>query len=192
MPEFAGHAAAAAIRRRSSGAMPKLVALSAKGGTVDRQLSVDIGMDDHITRPIAPRDLLREVDRVLQAPCVGQNVDPAPQTWNRAPYLDLANHLGHARLEGTLVQLRAHCEALLRTLTDPNPDGEAIRHQAHDLSSVAGMLGFEALSRICRDILALPTEASRHAMLPSLEASLRRAIAVLARHVASVQVDVAA
>ena len=192
MPELAGHAAAAAIRRHGGATPPKMVALSAKGGAVDRELSADIGMDGHIARPISPPDLLRAVHRVLHPPRVARRADPAPETWNRTPYLDLVHHLGHARLEAALVQLLAHCKAMLRVLVDRDAADDAVRHKAHDLVSMAGMLGFEALSRRCLDLLKCADEASRRPVLSSLETVLRRTIAVLTRHVASVQPDIAA
>ena len=192
MPDLAGHATAAAIRRPGGATPPKLVALSAKNGLSDRELSADIGMDGHIARPISPTDLLRAVDLALRPSSATSKVGDAPETWNRAPYLDLADQLGHGRLEATLVQLLEHCEVLLHALVDQSATEDTIQQKTHDLASVAGMLGFDALSRRCLDVLALTTSVSRRAMMPSLEAILQRTIAVLARHVASVSTSVAA
>ena len=191
MPNLAGHAAAAAMRR-SSATPPKLVVLSARSSAVDRELSADIGMDGHIARPITPDDLVYEVAKVLQPARVAPHPGMGPETWNRTTYLDLANHLGHDRLEATLAPLLAQCEGLLGVLVDRHRIEETVSREAHDLASVAGMLGFEAVSRRCLDVLAAATSASVCEMLPRLEAILRRTIAVLKRHVASVQTSIAA
>ena len=151
MPGIDGHAAVAAIRRRDEGRIggwrtPQVVALSSRDGADVRERSLAVGMTDHICRPIGPTDLIREVARLL-ASCPPAGL--LAQTWCRETYLDLVDRLGINRMRGFLGSLLDYCETMRDALANEEASDRDLRRQAHDLVSVGGMLGFEALSRAC-------------------------------------------
>jgi signal transduction histidine kinase/DNA-binding response OmpR family regulator len=79
MPEMDGLAATAAIRRREAhGSGPRLpiIALTAHAMAGDREVCVEAGMDDYLTKPIKRDDLLRALERVM-APG-----EPAPRPFD--------------------------------------------------------------------------------------------------------------
>jgi two-component system, OmpR family, phosphate regulon response regulator PhoB len=44
----------------------KIVLLTAKGQTVDREKGIEAGADDYIAKPFSPLELMRKVDEILE------------------------------------------------------------------------------------------------------------------------------
>ena len=174
MPGLHGHQAAAAIRRQS-GAV-RLAALSSHSEPDDRRRSAEVGMAAHISRPIAPRALLREIERVFCQP-----IEARPDPWQRKLYEEWASRLGTDRMRGFLLNLRDQFVAL----DDLAADGEvdALHRLAHDCASTSGMLGFLEVTRRCRAVLEGPT-TGREAR-DALQTALEDAIDCLDHHFAA-------
>ena len=143
MPGLDGHQAAAAIRRQSD---VRLAALSSHGEPDARRRSAEVGMAAHIARPIGPRALISEIERVFCQPHQAR-----AEPWQRHLYAEWTSRLGHERMRGFLLNLRDQL-ALLDDLADDG-EREELHKVAHDLASTAGMLGFLEVTSRCRAVL---------------------------------------
>ncbi|MFI5177647.1 MAG: response regulator [Vicinamibacterales bacterium] len=155
MPEMDGLSATVAIRQRErvSGGRVPIVAMTAHALIGDRERCLESGMDDYLSKPIRPADLIRAVEQIAErgprgaraSAGVAQN---APEAVSAGAVFDEQAAL--ARLEGD--------RALLRQLigifrTDARPlmaairqavaagDVDALRRPAHTLKGSLGTLG---------------------------------------------------
>jgi CheY-like chemotaxis protein len=79
MPELDGFEVVQAIRERErtvGGHLP-VIALTARSRQEDRERCLAAGMDDFLTKPIRPAELLAAIDRLAPAPGVSRPVQPA-------------------------------------------------------------------------------------------------------------------
>ena len=79
MPELDGFEVVQAIREREQtvgGHLP-VIALTARSRKEDRERCLAAGMDDFLTKPIPPAELLAAIDRLAPAPGVSRPVQPA-------------------------------------------------------------------------------------------------------------------
>ena len=74
MPELDGFEVVQAIRERerTAGGHLPVIALTARSRKEDRERCLAAGMDDFLTKPIRPADLLAAIDRLAPAPEVSQ------------------------------------------------------------------------------------------------------------------------
>jgi signal transduction histidine kinase/CheY-like chemotaxis protein len=70
MPKMSGLEASARIReaQHKSGRPIPIVAMTAHAMSGDRELCLGAGMDDYISKPVAPKDLLAKLDQLLNSP----------------------------------------------------------------------------------------------------------------------------
>jgi CheY-like chemotaxis protein/HPt (histidine-containing phosphotransfer) domain-containing protein len=79
MPELDGFEVVQALRERErtvGGHLP-VIALTARSRNEDRDRCLAAGMDDFLTKPIRPAELLAAMDRLVAAPGVSRPVQPA-------------------------------------------------------------------------------------------------------------------
>jgi two-component system sensor histidine kinase/response regulator len=148
MPELDGFQVVRAIREREStagGHLP-IIALTARSRKEDRERCLAAGMDEFLTKPIRPADLLAAIDRVLSAHSSRQS-----RSWDLldAPVL-LAACGGDPTLLSKMCQtLITRIPAHLAALRDAqrNQDAPRLREAAHkccgmvsEFSTVAGDL----------------------------------------------------
>ena len=191
MPRMDGLQATAAIRRLGGrrGAVP-IIALTANALTDQLQLCLDVGMNDHVTKPIERDTLLSAVDRWLAA---GAELDselpsdsPLPAETSKAavpasdgvPVLNraaldmLADTLGADALPrfvtGTLAEL-----ALRVDRVDTAETAKAAAADAHAMVSLAGNVGLMELSGLARKVQHACEQERSDA--PALKAQLREA-----------------
>ena len=81
MPEMDGFEATRAIREEESGTNRHIpiIAMTAHAMTGDRDLCLAAGMDDYISKPIRPSDLINLLKRTSATPA-----NPATPTWRQA------------------------------------------------------------------------------------------------------------
>ena len=79
MPELDGFQVVQAIRERerTAGGHLPVIALTARSRKEDRERCLAAGMDDFLTKPIPPAELLAAIDRLAPAPGVSRPVQPA-------------------------------------------------------------------------------------------------------------------
>jgi CheY-like chemotaxis protein len=63
MPELDGYEVARQIRRTSAGREALLIALTGWGQTADKERALAAGFDHHFTKPVAPDQLQRLLQR---------------------------------------------------------------------------------------------------------------------------------
>jgi len=70
MPKMSGLEASGRIReaQQKSGRPIPIVAMTAHAMSGDRELCLGAGMDDYIAKPVAPKELLAKLDRLLYSP----------------------------------------------------------------------------------------------------------------------------
>ncbi|HET9265012.1 MAG TPA: response regulator [Vicinamibacterales bacterium] len=151
MPEMDGFQATARIRADPRfGALP-IVAMTAHATTEERQRCLAAGMNDHISKPIDPDQLIATVSRFYAAAAPGAPTDRPAHEDERLPHIEeLDVPAGLARVGGKLRLYRS----LLRQFVEQQGDAVAgiaralARHDralarriAHSLRGVAGNLG---------------------------------------------------
>ena len=154
MPGMGGIAATQAIRALPFGTALPIIAMTANVLPDQIRAFREAGMDDHVGKPINRHDLRTKLERWLEAR------RDAPALSDQKPLLDnttfdtIAGLLGPAKTLSTLQKLVVELE----TRFVPSLGQEAherFGRDAHVVTSVAGMLGFNELSRCCAEILAL-------------------------------------
>ena len=65
MPRMGGHEAARALRQRFSASELPIIALTAAALVSERQQALQAGMNDFVTKPIDPQQLLRALATAL-------------------------------------------------------------------------------------------------------------------------------
>jgi hypothetical protein len=98
----------------------------------------------------------------------------AGDIWNVADFLEIQSIVGRERAETLLRSYIMFLGRTLLSLEGEARDARQMRESAHDLKSMSGQLGFEALRRFCDGILAKgagPTEAADRQFLALIKAS---------------------
>ncbi|MBP2300267.1 hybrid sensor histidine kinase/response regulator [Azospirillum picis] len=192
MPRMDGLQATAAIRQLGGrrGAVP-IIALTANALTDQLQLCLDIGMNDHVTKPIERDTLLATVDRWLDlresdagtAPADAAPVPaPAPASGPGSamlPVLSLTTLAGLFEtlgaealprfVAGTLRELALHADRICTAAS-----AQEAAADAHAMVSLAGNVGLQELSRLARSVQRACEQAEPE--LPALTAELRDAV----------------
>ena len=92
MPELDGFQVVQALRERerTAGGHLPIIALTARSRSEDRERCLAAGMDDYLTKPVRPAELLAAIDRLVRAPGGTHGVSPPGprETEERRPLLD--------------------------------------------------------------------------------------------------------
>ncbi|MGB0466966.1 MAG: ATP-binding protein [Pontibacterium sp.] len=170
MPIMDGYEAVKRIRSNRDFDQLPVVALTAHAMSGDRQKSLLLGMNDHITKPIDPDELLDTLDKWInqgqrQSATLPEKAEESPQTTpeaelpDRLPglnyaaglsrvsqdvdfYLSLWEHYD-AHYKNLLTEIKAHLDA---------GDLKGLKAYAHALRGVCANLGGEELQHIAGDI----------------------------------------
>src|SRR5271166_4294730 len=81
MPELDGFQVVRAVRERerTAGGHLPIIALTARSRKEDRARCLAAGMDDFLTKPVRPAELLAAINRLVRAPGGSHEVSPAGQ-----------------------------------------------------------------------------------------------------------------
>lgn len=170
MPEMDGYQATGAIRKDGRFKELPIVAMTAHAMTGDREECLRAGMNDHVTKPIDPDELLRTLCKWI--PAGEREVQPreivteGEAVWPHADLPDMPGidtKAGLARVAGNadlyrqilLRFRRANANAvaeLRRALDDGDSDGA--QRLAHTMKGVAGNIGANAVFEAARDLEA--------------------------------------
>jgi two-component system sensor histidine kinase/response regulator len=197
MPEMDGLEATSRIRRRWSAERLPIIAMTAHAYEAERQRCLDVGMNDHIAKPVDPALLVATLDRwlnprnasIVAAPVSEAASEPADGLPASLPPFDL--DAGLRRMNGKRVLLRKLIVNFGDTFADAMPTlrGQITsgavadaRRLAHTLKGAAGALEIHAVfnaasqveAALAADVLdGLEDRLDRleQAMLPALAAS---------------------
>jgi CheY-like chemotaxis protein/HPt (histidine-containing phosphotransfer) domain-containing protein len=158
MPELDGLSATERIRQaeRSAGGHVPIVAMTAHAMAGDRDRCFAAGMDDYVTKPLHPHELVDAVERAV-APQRSARVAPGPA--GSAPAFDMGR--ARARLGGDrqllremIAIFRAESPATMTAIRKSTTSGDisGLRESAHALKGSLGTLGalqaFQAAQRL--------------------------------------------
>jgi two-component system, sensor histidine kinase and response regulator len=166
MPVMDGFEATRLIRKKHSAKELPILALTAAAMVQDRQASLDVGMNDHIPKPIDPELLIEKLmqwipHRARKSPLGSSNTEAADSAAAVSPTTLPA--LDGFNLDGALRRLGGNATLLTKLLrqfaTDfaqaPNAakqlllagDGAAAKKEIHRVKGVAANLGAEQLAQ---------------------------------------------
>jgi CheY-like chemotaxis protein len=172
MPEMDGYEATREIRRREDGRRTPIVAMTAAALPLDRQRSLDAGMDDHVVKPVRGRELESVLTRFLDpAPAAAPAVSPADGIGETAAAMGDA----FARVADAFL---ADATASIRMLhgAAASDDGRAVAALAHRLKGSAGIVGARTLADLCQGLVDDPADPA-----PRIDALDRELALVRAR-----------
>jgi CheY-like chemotaxis protein len=155
MPELDGFEVVHAIRKREQtvGGHLSVIALTARSRREDRERCLAAGMDDFLTKPIRPADLLAAIDRLV--PAHGVSAPHHPAAGNSVNLLDPVAVLAACGDEEEA--LRGMCRAFQTYLPDRLAEvGDALR--AQDAPRLR-----EAAHKLCALLFAFSTTAGNAA-----------------------------
>ena len=101
-------------RLRATGDVPVLM-LTARDGEIDRVLGLEMGADDYVTKPFAPRELVARVRAILRRSGAGPRESPEVLTVGG---VEVDSGRREARVGGRVVALATREFDLLRYLAD--------------------------------------------------------------------------
>ena len=185
MPVMDGYRATGELRRNESTFRLPIIAMTAHAMAGDRQKSLDSGMNDHVTKPVNPQELLSTLARWIEprfrgkpATVSGLTQTPLPE---RLPGFDM--DAGLDRLSGNT---RSYANLLRRFADDYHDateelarlldmgDMEALRHQVHSIKGVAGNLGATEVEKAARDMELAIVQGEKN--IPELLGNLAAAL----------------
>ena len=156
MPELDGLGATRLLRADPTLPRLPIIAMTANAMEADRQACLDAGMDDFISKPFKPAELLRLLrlwgrgeDSEAEPPPLAA---AAPQVFNRADGIDRVG--SEAVLLRLATQLFSQRPPAPEAISERLAAGERVeaRRLAHSLAGSAGLLGFERLSNRARQL----------------------------------------
>jgi len=173
MPELDGLSATISIRQheRASGAHTPIVAMTAHAMTGDRERCLAAGMDDYLSKPIRPAELIAAVERIAargssREPSPSVPVGPpAPAASGNGLLFDpkhaLARLGGDRQLLRQLIRIfRTDARPLMAAIKRTAADGEAdgLRRSAHALKGSLGTIGAPRVAETARRLELLAQE----------------------------------
>ena len=194
MPGMGGIAATQAIRALPYGAALPIVAMTANVLPDQIRGFKEDGMNDQGGNPINRQDLRAKLERWLVARHDTPSMPDHTPVFDDATFATIAELLGPARTLSTLQKLVIELET--RFVPPYGPEAhERFNRDAHVVTSIAGTLGFNDLSRCCAELLALrPGDdigfaAAARAVVPVKEATSRRVLAMINERTAAASPD---
>jgi two-component system sensor histidine kinase/response regulator len=150
MPGMDGHEATRRLRANPALAGLPVVAMTAHAMARDRQLCLDAGMNDFVTKPFEPRELFKVLARWLpRARVVPATAAAPPVSFELGLHRCMGRRDLYARILRCFVDTHGDdavqlCQALA------GDDRARIERLAHSLVSTAGVIGADGLAELAR------------------------------------------
>ena len=189
MPAMDGLEATRRIRALPAGRDVPIIAMTAAAMSQDRSASAAAGMNDHIAKPIDPRELAVTLARWIRTPRDTPPAAPAQATVRDDDIAELERALPGVALRDALARVRGNIALyrrllaffgerrrdIARRLAQLDADGnfDDLYLEAHDLKGEAGNLGLVAI-RTSADALGNALKGDDHAHVPELTRALVR------------------
>ena len=191
MPNMDGYEATRRIRANPAFAHLPIIAMTADAFEAERQLCLDVGMDDHVAKPVDASHLLSVLARWVGARRVSRSAGTSGAATGSAPAESrsfdvpamLSRLNGNRALVKRLLQLfvRDFASASSEISAAINSDDQSIvRFKVHTLKGVAGNLSAAALRAAAEALetsLADPDRARAPALIAPLTQALQEALA---------------
>lgn len=169
MPEMDGLIATSHICQEWSALeRPRIIAMTANAMQGDRELCLDAGMDDYISKPIRVEELVRALSKcqqVLESSRRSEVLDLAAFQMLR----EMVNHdqILEKVIDSYLEDSPKLLQAMQLGITLPNGTSatekiEELQRAAHSLKSSSATLGAIALSQLCKELEAITFELNNH------------------------------
>ena len=170
MPEMDGYEATREIRKDQRFRDLPIIAMTANAMAGDREKSLEAGMNDHVAKPIAPRELFETLSRWIEPGAWQTDTDDTPHDAGRAtesPLPEVAGinmELGLSRVAGNKKLYRELLQKFQRDFTSATQeikaalaadDKQTAQRLAHTVKGVAGNIGAEALAQAATELDAL-------------------------------------
>jgi len=137
-----------------------IIAMTANALEGAREQCLAAGMNDYVSKPFNPGDLVAKLDRaaaavrpVAAAPSASPTARPSPPTFDPARLDELKELLDGPKFAGLIAQFAESIETRIKRLTELLGQSnwpEAAR-EAHDIVSISGNVGAERLSALARE-----------------------------------------
>ncbi len=178
MPEMDGLEAARRIRQMFSGKLrPRLIAMTAAAMQGDRELCFEAGMDDYISKPVRPEELVRALEQCRPRP-VPETAQPPAEPPTRPEEKDediasaLSASLGFEASPDILLDLVTlflqETPSLMDTIRVGLAEGDwpAMIRAAHTLKSNGATFGAEKLRELAAQIEQNGREGKTESLAP--------------------------
>jgi PAS domain S-box-containing protein len=193
MPELDGLSATVTIRQRerASGRRVPIVAMTAHAMTGDRERCLAAGMDDYLSKPIRPADLISAVERIAAGrPPVPARPADAPASTGQSALFDRSFALARLGDDRQLLQqliriFRTDARPLMASIKRSAAAGEAdaLRRSAHALKGSLGTIGAPRVADTARRLELLAQAAdfvNASAVVSQLDDEMRQLDTLLA------------
>jgi two-component system, sensor histidine kinase and response regulator len=197
MPVMDGYEATRSIRSRPAWRTLPIIAMTAHAMVEERERCLALGMQDHISKPLDPAGLLRQLQPYVPADprptpepqeASGRVAEDTPLAWPVWEGIDVPDALqrcgGERLLRDNLAlfaQLYAGHGEHLRTVAAAGPVSELVR-EAHTLRGLGLQLGMASLAAAAEELehgAAGPAGATRDAQVSRLADELELRVATL-------------
>jgi len=187
MPVMDGHAATRKIREDERFRGLPIIAMTAHAMAGDRERCTESGMNDHLSKPIDPKQLTRVLSEWLEL-CSEESETPEEQSLELPALRCFHTGAGLSRLNGNkklyrklLLQFQEDYRETSKQLGDlARHDPKQAAALVHTLKGVSGSLGAERLFKSCLRFEEADEE-QREVRLLSLQSELETALLELSR-----------
>jgi signal transduction histidine kinase/DNA-binding response OmpR family regulator len=164
MPEMDGYETTRIIRQKEKSAgegnRVPIIALTANALREDRQVCLDVGMDDYLSKPLESKNLKQSIARWLrpqesQLPVTVNDVEAQQKSIDKSAFNQLRKDLGQLKtmtlIDEFLLDLPEKLVSIRRSVL--NHDSEALKHSTHALKGSCGIIKAMPMSRLCDNLI---------------------------------------
>ncbi|MCK8824035.1 response regulator [Fuchsiella alkaliacetigena] len=185
MPNMDGYQATKKIRVNSKNEETPIIAMTAHAMDKDRKACLEAGMDDYISKPFNPQDLLNKLSKWIKREL---RIDGEDKTSFLDPSIEITGLNLASALQRVKGNERLYFKILKTFLKDNqnigaeieedffSADYQLIKEKVHSLKGVAGNIGATRLLKLCQEI---ETEIANNSLSKASITELKEELSVL-------------